>query len=58
MDDARADPTLAETRLAMVNLLRDTMSYWSSDSELSDVSYLAVYCDSIDSPESSKLIYT
>lgn len=38
MDEARADPALADTRLAMVNLLRDTMSYWSSDSELSDVS--------------------
>lgn len=48
MDEARADPALADTRLAMVNLLRDTMSYWSSDSELSDVSDFLVFLLSFD----------
>jgi hypothetical protein len=37
MNTARSDASLAEARQTIVGLLRETMSYWSTDSELSDV---------------------
>lgn len=37
MTAARSDPSLVEVRDAVVALLRETMSYWSTNPELSDV---------------------
>jgi hypothetical protein len=37
MDAARSDASLVEARQTIVGLLRETMSYWSANPELSDV---------------------